>query len=78
LRQARPRGHCDLPDRLRDPLRPHPLRLDGKPNTAILLGMIGAVGGYTGAGAPWMTNYRSGDTLYVFSLFDPGASTACL
>ena len=51
-------------------------RLDGKQYIAIASGMGGAVGGYTGAGAPWMKNYRSGDTLYVFSLFEPGASTS--
>jgi alcohol dehydrogenase (cytochrome c) len=50
-------------------------RLDGKQYIAIASGMGGAVGGYTGAGAPWTRNYRSGGTLYVFGLFDPGAST---
>jgi alcohol dehydrogenase (cytochrome c) len=49
-------------------------RLDGKQYIAILSGMGGAVGGFTGAGAPWMRNYRSGDTLYVFTLFEPGGS----
>jgi len=49
-------------------------RLDGRQYVAILSGMGGAVGGFTGAGAPWMRNYRSGDTLYVFGLFEPGAS----
>jgi len=49
-------------------------RLDGRQYIAILSGMGGAVGGFTGAGAPWMKNYRSGDTLYVFALFEPGAS----
>jgi len=32
-------------------------------------GMSGSVGGYTGAGAPWMRSYRSGETLFVFALF---------
>jgi alcohol dehydrogenase (cytochrome c) len=50
-------------------------RLAGKQYIAIASGMGGAVGGYTGAGAPWMRNYRTGGTLYVFSLFEPGAST---
>lgn len=50
-------------------------RLHGKQYIAIASGMGGAVGGYTGAGAPWMKDYRSGGTLYVFSLFEPGAST---
>jgi alcohol dehydrogenase (cytochrome c) len=49
-------------------------RLDGKQYIAIPAGMGGAVGGYTGAGAPWMKSYRSGGTLYVFALFEPGAS----
>lgn len=49
-------------------------RLDGRQYIAILSGMGGAVGGFTSAGAPWMKNYRSGDTLYVFALFEPGAS----
>jgi alcohol dehydrogenase (cytochrome c) len=51
-------------------------RLDGKQYIAISSGMGGAAGGYTGAGAPWLKNYRGGDTLYVFALFEPGASTA--
>ncbi len=46
-------------------------RLEGKQYIAILSGMGGAVGGFTGAGAPWMKNYRTGDTLYVFALFEP-------
>jgi len=45
-------------------------RLDGHQFIAIASGMGGAVGGFTGAGAPWMRDYRSGDTLYVFRLFD--------
>jgi alcohol dehydrogenase (cytochrome c) len=49
-------------------------RLDGRQYIAILSGMGGAVGGFTGAGAPWMKNYRTGDTLYVFTLFEPGGS----
>jgi alcohol dehydrogenase (cytochrome c) len=50
-------------------------RLNGKQYVAIPSGMGGAVGGYTGAGAPWTKNYRGGGTLYVFALFEPGAST---
>jgi alcohol dehydrogenase (cytochrome c) len=46
-------------------------RLDGKQYIAVLSGMGGAVGGFTGAGAPWMRDYRTGDTMYVFSLFGP-------
>lgn len=46
--------------------------LGGRQYVAIATGMAGAVGGYTGAGAPWMRNYRSGATLYVFALFEPG------
>jgi len=48
--------------------------LDERQYIAIASGMAGAVGGYTGAGAPWMKSYRSGGTLYVFALFEPGAS----
>ncbi len=55
---------------------PISFRLDGHQYIAIASGMGGAVGGFTGAGAPWMRNYRSGDTLYVFRLFEPGASKA--
>lgn len=51
-------------------------RLEGKQYIAILSGMGGAVGGFTGAGAPWMKNYRTGDALYVFTLFEPGGSTS--
>jgi alcohol dehydrogenase (cytochrome c) len=51
-------------------------RLDGREYIAIASGMAGAVGGFTGAGAPWMRDYRSGGTLYVFSLFEMGASEA--
>jgi alcohol dehydrogenase (cytochrome c) len=50
-------------------------RLGSKQYIAIASGMGGAVGGYTGAGAPWMKNYRSGGTLYVFGLYQPGDST---
>lgn len=50
-------------------------RLDGKQYIAITSGMGGAVGGFTGAGAPWMKDYHSGNSLYVFTLFEPGAST---
>jgi hypothetical protein len=32
--------------------------------------MSGAVGGYTGEGAPWLHDYRSGGTLFVFALFE--------
>jgi len=46
-------------------------RLDGKQYIAVLSGMGGAVGGFAGAGAPWMRDYRTGDTMYVFSLWDP-------
>jgi alcohol dehydrogenase (cytochrome c) len=49
--------------------------LDGRQYIAIPSGMGGAVGGYTGAGAPWTRNYRTGGTLFVFGLFDAGAST---
>lgn len=49
-------------------------RLDGTQYIAIASGMGGAVGGYTGAGAPWMKSSRSGSTLYVFQLFEPNAS----
>ena len=31
-------------------------------------------GGYTGPGAPWLRDYRSGGTLFVFRLFESGAS----
>lgn len=48
--------------------------LDGVQYIAIPSGMAGAVGGYTGAGAPWMKNYRTGDTMFVFALFDPARS----
>ena len=49
-------------------------QLDGRQYVAIPSGMAGAVGGYTGAGAPWMKNFRTGSTLYVFALFEPGTS----
>ena len=51
-------------------------RLDGKEYIAVASGMSGAVGGFTGAGAPWMRDYRSGGTLFIFALFEPGASEA--
>ena len=51
-------------------------RLDGKEYIAVASGMAGAVGGFTGAGAPWMRDYRSGGTLTVFSLFETEASEA--
>ena len=44
--------------------------LDGKQYVVMPSGMGGAVGGYTGAGAPWMKNYRSGNTIYAFRLFE--------
>jgi alcohol dehydrogenase (cytochrome c) len=50
---------------------PITFQLDGRQYIAIASGMAGAVRGYTGAGAPWMKNFRSGDTLYVFGLFEP-------
>jgi len=49
-------------------------RVDGKDYIAVASGMAGAVGGFTGAGAPWMRDYRSGGTLFVFGLFEAGAS----
>ena len=49
-------------------------RLDGIQYIAVASGMGGAVGGYTGPGAPWLRNYRSGGALLVFRLFKPGAS----
>jgi alcohol dehydrogenase (cytochrome c) len=54
---------------------PISFRLDGRQYVVVASGMGGAVGGFTGAGAPWMRNYRSGGTLYVFRLFEPGGST---
>jgi len=54
---------------------PIAFRMDGRQYVAIASGMAGAIGGYTGAGAPWMRNYRPGGTLFVFHLFEPGAST---
>jgi alcohol dehydrogenase (cytochrome c) len=48
---------------------PIAFELDGIEYVAIASGMSGSVGGYTGAGAPWMRNYRSGGTLFVFALF---------
>jgi alcohol dehydrogenase (cytochrome c) len=53
---------------------PVAFRLDGVDYIAIASGMGGAVGGYTGPGAPWMRNHRSGGALHVFRLFEPGAS----
>jgi alcohol dehydrogenase (cytochrome c) len=53
---------------------PITFQLDGRQYVAIASGMSGAVGGYTGAGAPWMRSYRSGGTLFVFGLFKPGTS----
>ena len=51
-------------------------RLDGTEYIAVASGMSGAVGGFTGAGAPWMRDYRSGGILFVFALFEAGASQA--
>jgi alcohol dehydrogenase (cytochrome c) len=48
---------------------PIAFQLDGKEYVAIASGMSGSVGGYTGAGAPWMRNYRGGGTLFVFALY---------
>jgi len=49
--------------------------LDGVEYIAVASGLGGAVGGYTGPGAPWLRNYRGGGTLFVFRLFSPNAST---
>ena len=49
-------------------------RLGGVQYLAVASGMGGAVGGYTGPGAPWLRDYRSGGALFVFRLFEPGAS----
>lgn len=48
--------------------------IDGVEYIAIASGMGGAVHGFTGPGAPWLRNYRSGGTLFVFRLFQAGAS----
>ena len=48
--------------------------VDGVEYIAVASGMGGAVSGYTGAGAPWLRNYRAGGTLTVFRLFEPNAS----
>jgi alcohol dehydrogenase (cytochrome c) len=48
--------------------------VDGVEYIAVASGLGGAVGGYTGPGAPWLRNYRGGGTLYVFRLFEPNAS----
>jgi alcohol dehydrogenase (cytochrome c) len=48
--------------------------VDGVEYVAVASGLGGAVGGYTGPGAPWLRNYRGGGTLFVFRLFEPGAS----
>lgn len=53
---------------------PISFRMDGKQYIAIASGMSGAVRGFTGAGAPWMANWRPGGTLYVFGQFEEGAS----
>ncbi len=49
-------------------------RLGGVQYIAVASGMGGAVGGYTGPGAPWLRDYRGGGALFVFRLFEPGAS----
>jgi alcohol dehydrogenase (cytochrome c) len=49
-------------------------RVNGKDYIAVASGMAGAVEGFTGAGAPWMRDYRSGGTLFVFRLFQAGTS----
>jgi alcohol dehydrogenase (cytochrome c) len=53
---------------------PVSFEMGGRQYIAIASGMGGAVGGYTGPGAPWMKNYRAGNTLYVFALFQAGKS----
>ena len=53
---------------------PVAFRLDGVEYIAVASGLGGAVGGYTGPGAPWLRNYRGGGTLFVFRLFEPNAS----
>ncbi|MCC6591451.1 MAG: PQQ-dependent dehydrogenase, methanol/ethanol family [Bryobacterales bacterium] len=50
---------------------PVSFRINGRQYIAIASGMSGAVRGFTGAGAPWMRDYRSGGTLFVFALFEP-------
>ncbi len=49
-------------------------QLDGVQYIAIASGMGGAVRGYTGPGAPWMTDHRTGSALFLFRLFEPGAA----
>ncbi len=53
---------------------PIAFKVDGVEYIAVASGLGGAVGGYTGPGAPWLRNYRGGGTLYVFRLFEPNAS----
>jgi alcohol dehydrogenase (cytochrome c) len=53
---------------------PIAFKLDGVEYIAVASGLGGAVGGYTGPGAPWLRNYRGGGTLFVFRLFQPNAS----
>jgi alcohol dehydrogenase (cytochrome c) len=53
---------------------PIAFELDGVEYIAVASGLGGAVGGYTGPGAPWLRNYRGGGTLFVFRLFAPNAS----
>lgn len=45
-------------------------QLEGQQYVVMPSGMGGAVGGYTGAGAPWMRNYRSGNTIFAFRLYE--------
>jgi len=49
--------------------------VNGVEYIAVASGLGGAVGGYTGPGAPWLRNYRGGGAVFVFRLFQPGAST---
>jgi alcohol dehydrogenase (cytochrome c) len=53
---------------------PIAFKIDGVEYLAVASGLGGAVGGYTGPGAPWLRNYRGGGTLFVFRLFQPNAS----
>jgi alcohol dehydrogenase (cytochrome c) len=53
---------------------PIAFELDGVQYVAVASGMGGAVGGYTGPGAPWLRSYRGGGALFVFRLFEPNAS----
>jgi len=53
---------------------PIAFQVDGVEYLAVASGLGGAVGGYTGPGAPWLRNYRGGGVLFVFRLFEPNAS----